>query len=64
MQQPTAVASSVNAAKKAKEQEQIITNFQKMREDQRLVASKAAELQMDLKSHEYKHYLFLKKRLI
>jgi hypothetical protein len=48
----TAAASNANSAKKAKEQEQIITNFQKMREDQRLVASKAAELQMDFKSHE------------
>lgn len=46
--------SAANAAKKptAKEQEQIINNFQKMREEQRLIASKAAELQMDFKSHE------------
>jgi hypothetical protein len=38
--------------KQQQEAEQIVNNFQKLREDQRLIASKAAELQIDLKSHE------------
>ena len=37
--------------KKPNEQE-IVAHFQKLREDQRLIASKAAELQVDQKSHE------------
>ena len=39
--------------KSEKEQKEIINTFQKLREDQRMIASKAAELQIELKSHEY-----------
>ena len=53
-----AATTATNAAalkkqkEKEKEHQEIIANFQKMREEQRLVATKAAELQMDQKSHE------------
>jgi hypothetical protein len=50
----TAAASS-GASKKSKEkdQQEIIANFQKLREEQRIIASKAAELQIEQKSHEF-----------
>jgi prefoldin subunit 2 len=42
---------ATNAAKKPNEQE-IVSHFQKLREEQRMIASKAAELQVEQKSHE------------
>lgn len=45
------VAMSSNQNKKPNEQE-IVAHFQKLREDQRMIASKAAELQVEQKSHE------------
>ncbi len=38
---------------KEKEQQEIVANFQKLREEQRLIAGKAAELQIEQKSHEW-----------
>ncbi len=38
--------------KQQQEAEQIVNNFQKLRDEQRLIANKAAELQIELKSHE------------
>lgn len=35
-----------------KKQQEIVDNFSKMREDQRVIATKAAELQIEQKSHE------------
>lgn len=48
----SAAAKKTNVKDKEKEQQEIIANFQKLREEQRLIATKAAELQMDQKSHE------------
>lgn len=36
-----------------KKQQEIVDTFAKMREEQRLIATKAAELQIEQKSHEY-----------
>ena len=49
----TASATTAVKPKSEKEQKEIINTFQKLREDQRMIASKAAELQIELKSHEY-----------
>lgn len=48
------MSSSASGAKKSKEKEQqeIINNFQKLREEQKMIASKSAELQIEQKSHE------------
>ncbi|RMZ93146.1 prefoldin subunit 2 [Brachionus plicatilis] len=45
---------SVSTSKKSKEKEQqeIVATFQKLREDQKVIASKSAELQIEQKSHE------------
>lgn len=47
--------ASTSGAKKIdqKKQQEIVDTFAKMREEQRLIATKAAELQIELKSHEY-----------
>jgi hypothetical protein len=49
-------SNTASGTKKAKEKqaesEMIVQNFQKLREEQRIVAGKAAELQIDAKSHE------------
>ena len=39
--------------KQAKSQEQIVAGFQELRQQQRGVASKISELEMDMKEHEY-----------
>lgn len=36
-----------------KEQQEIVGHFNRLREDQRIIATKAAELQNEQKSHEY-----------
>ena len=53
----TATAST-GAAKKSneKQQQEIIAHFQKLRDEQRIIASKAAELQIEQKSHEFVHF--------
>lgn len=38
--------------KDQKKQQEIVDNFAKMREEQRVIATKAAELQVEQKSHE------------
>jgi hypothetical protein len=48
---PAAAAAAATASKE-KEQHEIVNNFQRLREEQRLIASKAAELQIEQKSHE------------
>lgn len=50
------VAAAPTKPKSEKEQKEIINNFQKLREEQRMIATKTAELQIELKSHEYKKY--------
>ncbi len=45
-------SSTSSKKSKEKEQQEIVANFQKLREEQRLIASKAAELQIEQKSHE------------
>ena len=47
-----ASAASAPKPKSEKEQKEIINNFQKLREEQRLIATKAAEIQIEQKSHE------------
>jgi len=49
----TTTSAAAVKPKSEKEQKEIINTFQKLREDQRMIASKAAELQIELKSHEY-----------
>jgi hypothetical protein len=44
--------AAASAASKEKEQYEIVNTFQRLREEQRLIASKAAELQIEQKSHE------------
>ena len=39
--------------KQAKSQEQIVAGFQELRQQQRNMASKISELEMDMKEHEY-----------
>ena len=48
------MASSSTSSKKLKEKEQqeIVNNFQRLREEQKIIATKAAELQLEQKSHE------------
>ena len=47
------LAAAVSAKPKTeKEQKEIINNFQRLREEQRMIATKTAELQIELKSHE------------
>ena len=50
----SAPAASTSTVKKMdqKKQQEIVDNFAKMREEQRMIASKAAELQIEQKSHE------------
>ena len=45
-------ASSSQKKSLEKEQQEIVGKFQSLREDQRMLASKAAELQIEQKSHE------------
>ena len=45
-------STAKSATDKQKENEQIVNTFQKLREEQRFIAGKMAELQMDAKSHE------------
>ena len=45
-------ATNTTKPKTEKEQKEIISNFQKLRDEQRMIASKAAELQLEQKSHE------------
>jgi hypothetical protein len=45
-------SSTSSKKSKEKEQQEIVANFQKLREEQRLIISKAAELQIEQKSHE------------
>ena len=40
------------AAKANKNQQEIVATFQKMRENQRNLASKISELEVDIKEHE------------
>lgn len=46
------MSTSAPNKNREKEQQEIIANFQKLREDQKLIASKSAELQIEQKSHE------------
>ena len=50
----SAAATSSGSSKKMdeKKQQEIVNNFQKLREEQRAIATKAAELQAEQKSHE------------
>ena len=48
----TAQIPSAAKPKTEKEQREIINTFQKLREEQKMIASKAAELQIEQKSHE------------
>lgn len=50
--------ASTGAAKKSneKQQQEIIAHFQKLRDEQRIIASKAAELQIEQKSHEFVYF--------
>jgi hypothetical protein len=52
--------SNAGGAKKMdqKKQQEIVDTFAKMREEQRLIATKAAELQIEQKSHEYIKKIF------
>ncbi|PVD26923.1 hypothetical protein C0Q70_12071 [Pomacea canaliculata] len=43
---------SVSKTPKGKSQEQIIAGFQELRQQQRVVASRIAEVEMDMKEHE------------
>lgn len=45
-------AASGPKKSKEKEQQEIVSNFQKLREEQKAIASKSAELQIEQKSHE------------
>ena len=54
-------AGAAPKPKSEKEQKEIINNFQKLREEQRMIASKAAELQIEQKSHEYNNATTKKK---
>lgn len=47
--------SSAASGKKLteKEQQEIVGTFNRLREEQRMIATKAAELQNEQKSHEY-----------
>lgn len=40
-------------AAKGKSQEQIIAGFQELRQQQRILATKISEIEMDMKEHEY-----------
>lgn len=46
-----------------KEQQEIVVNFNRLRDEQRMIATKAAELQNEQKSHEfdflYLHYQYI-----
>ena len=46
------LAAAAAKPKTEKEQKEIINNFQRLREEQRMIATKTAELQIELKSHE------------
>ncbi len=49
----SAPATSSGAKKvDQKKQQEIVDNFSKLREEQRVIATKAAELQIEQKSHE------------
>lgn len=54
--------ASTGAAKKSneKQQQEIIAHFQKLRDEQRIIASKAAELQIEQKSHEFVYFKNIK----
>jgi hypothetical protein len=45
-------ATSSGGKKSAAKEQEIVANFQKLRDEQRFIASKAAEIQVDQKSHE------------
>ncbi len=45
-------APATSKKSKEKEQQEIVANFQRLREEQRMIATKAAELQVEQKSHE------------
>lgn len=46
------MASNSTAKPKPKSQEQIVAGFQELRQTQRAIASKIAEIEMDMKEHE------------
>lgn len=46
------MSASTSKKSKEKEQQEIVATFQKLREEQKVVASKSAELQIEQKSHE------------
>ncbi len=59
MSAPAATTSAAKPTKsKEKEQQEIVAQFQRLREEQKAIASKAAELQIEQKSHEYDWVFF------
>ena len=48
----TSASSSKASSKKAPSHEQIVNGFQEMRQQQRAIASKISELEMERKEHE------------
>ncbi|XP_041375487.1 prefoldin subunit 2-like [Gigantopelta aegis] len=46
------MASNASKTSKGKSQEQIIAGFQELRQQQRMLASKISEIEMDMKEHE------------
>ena len=46
------MASNASKAPKGKSQEQIIAGFQELRQQQKMLALKISEIEMDMKEHE------------